>query len=254
VLNSKYFGVPQNRERIFIVAVREDLVENEDWSNVKGNTIVPKGKRRISGYDDVKTFNFNWPENDTVTKRLVDVLEETVDEKYYLSDERVKQLKFNDKVQKGDIKQVAQYDTDQRENSNRFRTYDVEGTGPGLSTMGGGGLEPCITENSPAGSIKIVRNPSNTGHGTMDVHDHSGISRTITARDYKGAKLVVEGLPIPEASEASGVNQGVVLGGIYTNASKDFQRPPLKGLSRTLKANKHDAAVTDGFRIRKLTP
>src|SRR5699024_2678138 len=56
-----------------------------------------------------------------------------------------KQLKFNDKVQKGDIKQVAQYDTDKRENSNRFRTYDVEGIGPGLSTMGGGGLEPCIT-------------------------------------------------------------------------------------------------------------
>src|SRR5699024_4392159 len=95
VLNSKYFGVPQNRERIFIVGVREDLVENEDWSNVKGNTIVPKGKRRISGYDDVKTFNFNWPENDTVTKRLVDVLEETVDEKYYLSEEKTSKLILN---------------------------------------------------------------------------------------------------------------------------------------------------------------
>src|SRR5699024_4344351 len=161
--------------------VREDLVENEDWSNVKGNTIVPKGKRRISGYDDVKTFNFNWPENDTVTKRLVDVLEETVDEKYYLSDERVKQLKFNDKVQKGDIKQVAQYDTDKRENSNRFRTYDVEGIGPGLSTMGGGGLEPCIT---------VLGNTSKTGYRSHDVHGTNGISPTIQARDYKGPKQI----------------------------------------------------------------
>src|SRR5690625_1030456 len=50
VLNSKFFGVPQNRERIFIVAVREDLVDNEAWTNVKGATVVPKGKRRISGY------------------------------------------------------------------------------------------------------------------------------------------------------------------------------------------------------------
>src|SRR5699024_7488947 len=39
VLNSKYFGVPQNRERIFIVAVREDLIPNEAWSNTKGTTV-----------------------------------------------------------------------------------------------------------------------------------------------------------------------------------------------------------------------
>src|SRR5690625_3384807 len=50
VLNSKFFGVPQNRERIFIVAVREDLIDDEAWTNVKGATVVPKGKRRISGY------------------------------------------------------------------------------------------------------------------------------------------------------------------------------------------------------------
>ena len=48
---------------------------------------------------------------------------------------------------------------------------------------------------------------------------------------------------------------GVVeLGGLYTNTSNDFMRKPLKGLSRTLKAQKHDAAVTDGVRIRRLTP
>src|SRR5699024_5955301 len=44
------------------------------------------------------------------------------------------------------------------------------------------------------------------------------------------------------------------LGGIYTNVSKEFQRGPLKGLSRTLKSNKNDAGITDGLRIRKLTP
>src|SRR5699024_12182782 len=32
VLNSKYFGVPQNRERIFIVAIRKDLIEAEPFS------------------------------------------------------------------------------------------------------------------------------------------------------------------------------------------------------------------------------
>src|SRR5699024_1023365 len=32
VLNSKYFGVPQNRERILIVAVRADLIEVEPFN------------------------------------------------------------------------------------------------------------------------------------------------------------------------------------------------------------------------------
>lgn len=47
---------------------------------------------------------------------------------------------------------------------------------------------------------------------------------------------------------------GVAISGLYTNCLDDFYRGPLEGLSRTLKGSKHDAAVTDGVRIRKLTP
>jgi DNA (cytosine-5)-methyltransferase 1 len=42
--------------------------------------------------------------------------------------------------------------------------------------------------------------------------------------------------------------------GIYTDVSKDFAHPPLKGISRCLKSNKHDAGIFDGIKIRKLTP
>src|SRR5690606_28010803 len=62
VLNSKYFGVPQNRERIFIVCIRE-----------------PKGE-------------FQFPNNDQVTTKLKDILEDNVDEKYFLSEEKTKRL------------------------------------------------------------------------------------------------------------------------------------------------------------------
>lgn len=57
VLNAKEHGVPQNRERVFIVGIRDD----EDNS-------------------------FMWPKKERLTKKLKDVLEEDVDEKYFLSE------------------------------------------------------------------------------------------------------------------------------------------------------------------------
>ena len=49
-------------------------------------------------------------------------------------------------------------------------------------------------------------------------------------------------------------SHGVAISGIYTNDSPAFHRGALEGLSRTLKASKSDAGITDGVRIRKLTP
>ncbi|WP_313636259.1 DNA (cytosine-5-)-methyltransferase [Empedobacter sp.] len=57
VLNAKNYGVPQNRERVFIIGIRDD-VDN----------------------------NFSFPKEQPLIKRLKDVLENEVDEKYYLSD------------------------------------------------------------------------------------------------------------------------------------------------------------------------
>jgi len=57
VVNAKKCGVPQNRERVFIIGIRDD----ED-----------------------NTFTF--PKDIHLTKRLKDVLEDNVDEKFYLSD------------------------------------------------------------------------------------------------------------------------------------------------------------------------
>lgn len=56
VLNAKDYGIPQNRERIFMVSI----------------------------LDPNKVFY--WPEPMKLEKRLKDVLEQNVDEKYYLSD------------------------------------------------------------------------------------------------------------------------------------------------------------------------
>jgi DNA (cytosine-5)-methyltransferase 1 len=57
VLNAKNYGVPQNRERVFIIGIRDD-----------------------------KDNNFSFPKPFHLDKRLKDILENNVDEKFYLSE------------------------------------------------------------------------------------------------------------------------------------------------------------------------
>ena len=67
VLNSKNFGIPQNRERIFALSIRKDIDNG----------------------------NFKFPEQIPLTTRLKDILEKTVDEKYYLSGDKVESILAN---------------------------------------------------------------------------------------------------------------------------------------------------------------
>ena len=67
-LNAKDYGIPQNRERIFVICVRNDI-----------------------------KVNFKFPEPFPLKYRLKDVLESEVDEKYYLSKEVQDRFKPNDK-------------------------------------------------------------------------------------------------------------------------------------------------------------
>ena len=61
VLNAKDYGVPQNRERVFVVSIRKDI----------------------------DTQGYTFPEPFKLNRRLKDVLEKEVDEKYYLKQELV---------------------------------------------------------------------------------------------------------------------------------------------------------------------
>ena len=63
VLNAKEHGVPQNRERVFIIGIRDD-----------------------------QDNNFRFPAEEHLTKRLKDILEEDVDDKYYLNDKTLSLL------------------------------------------------------------------------------------------------------------------------------------------------------------------
>jgi DNA (cytosine-5)-methyltransferase 1 len=148
VLNSKHYGVPQSRERIFILAVRDDIVNSESW-RIEGTNVVAKGKKRISQYEGVKTFNFDWPTNNNVTTKLRDILETDVDEKYYLSEEKtsklIEQLEGRSQVKESDNCEMVGM-VGMKGQDNIRRVYTLAGVAPTLTTMGGGHREPKIAE------------------------------------------------------------------------------------------------------------
>lgn len=96
VLNAKDYGVPQNRERIFLVSIRHD---DEDF------------------------ITYHFPKPFPLERRLKDVLEEKVDEKYYLSD---KMLEYFNRVDK-DKSHGHNFTTKDRED-NAFAIRTAPGT------------------------------------------------------------------------------------------------------------------------------
>lgn len=115
-----------------------------------------------------------------VTTRLIDVLEDEVDEKYYLSEEKTKKLTLDT-------------DLGGRLNKYKYRQRDevhsVNKVCPTLNTMQGGDRQP---------KVAVLGNTSNTGYKSHDVHDTYGLSPTIAARDYKGPKQVAVPVLTPD--------------------------------------------------------
>jgi len=137
VLNAKNHGVPQNRERVFLIGIRDD----EDNS-------------------------FRFPIDEHLTKRLKDVLEDSVDNKFFLSENMLKYF---------------------YERSNNFNNGKV-------NFKGENDYASCLTKSS--GSIDISDNiicignthPSGSGMNG-NVFDENGISPTLSTNKGEGIKV-----------------------------------------------------------------
>lgn len=217
VLNAKDYGVPQNRERVFVVSI---LGEHEP---------------------------FKFPNKQEIQLRLKDMLEDEVDEKYYLSEEKVEQLLVNvggkidmskqvigtchprndlsfatrdivynqEKIMATltstmykDAPKIVQVgnvvSTGNWSNPQRGRIYSSKGISPSLNTVGGGGLEPKI----------LIKNATKQGY--------------------------------LEATEGDGID--------FSFPTSNTRRGRVqKGLSQTLQTSSSVGTI-DGYRIRKLTP
>ena len=148
-INGKYCGVPQNRNRIFVVSIRKDI--------------------------DTEKFDFPKPFDNGI--RLRDLLEtdEEVLNKYFLSDEVQKRLQITDtEFQKNieSIKPIHIADLCSEKylkmHEQSRRVYDEEGISPALNTCNGGNRETKISRNN----LKIVRKMTpKEAHRLMDFDD-----------------------------------------------------------------------------------
>lgn len=194
VLNAKDYGIPQNRERVYLIFIKKEL---------------DNGK-------------FTYPEPFDNGMRLKDILEENVDEKFYISEDKVqrfltnlnnedallydacqvkregKSREYNDfcptltardykdprLVNDNRVKQLGNIvSTGNWDNPQRGRIYSSEGCSPALNCCGGGGLEPKIVQ---LGNV----NPSGKGMNG-NVFDENGLAPTLTTNKGEGNKIAI---------------------------------------------------------------
>lgn len=263
VLNSKDYGVPQNRERVFCVSIFGDE-------------------------------RYYFPKPFKLEKRLKDVLENNVDERYYLSKKMIQCFVNRTEIAKKKGNGFRFQPTDGNVVAKAITTCAMRGRNhdnpsdrtSGIPTeqrieMGGDVanclttvqkdnllVEPKITEkiDEPLdedrkrlndlhvevdGNVIGIRvNPNSRKlefNGYKSIKD---VSPTLRATDYKCPHTVwLSDKQIEYKGEK--LKEG---DGLYLGTSKDFFHGGLENVSRTLKAEKHDAGVVQNYRIRKLTP
>lgn len=195
VLNAKDYGIPQNRERVYLIFIKKEL---------------DNGK-------------FTYPEPFDNGIRLKDILEENVDEKFYISEDKVqrfltnlnnedallydacqvkregKSREYNDfcptltardykdprLVNDNVVKQIGTISKCEGnwKNPQVGRIYSTDGCSPTLNTCGGGSHEPKIVQ---LGNV----NPSGKGMNG-NVFDENGLAPTLTTNKGEGNKIAI---------------------------------------------------------------
>jgi DNA (cytosine-5)-methyltransferase 1 len=237
VMNAKDHGIPQNRERVFLIGIRDD-----------------------------KDNRFQFPKEEYLTKRLKDVLESDVDEKYFLSDKMINYLStrsdnFNGgKINFKDNNDYASTITkssgsiDISDNIIRLGNVNPSGNGMNGNVFNADGISPTLSTNKGEG-IKIK---SATSKGYEEAKEGDSINFSVpnseTRRDRVG-KGVAQTLD-------TGCNQDIMIGDYRTDEGfrwrQDGNSPAIMAMMRdTWKSNftgQNPPVINQDYRIRRLTP
>lgn len=193
-LNAKDYGVPQNRVRVFTVSV-----------------YMPEQAKQIGGDDLSHLEVFSFPEPRPLDKLLKDVLEPSAEERYYLSEEKIKSMKMTNFTTSSydyrvnnengvartlmardykDPQCVKVGDLNMNGYDSMKRVYSSKGLSPTLTTMGGSSREPKIV----AMRGRTPDNPSDRTTGTQTEQrlevNTKGVSNTLTS--FQKDNMVLE--------------------------------------------------------------
>ena len=231
VLNAKDYGIPQNRERVFIVSIRKDIDNG----------------------------SFEFPKPFELELRLKDMLEDQVDEKYYLKDIKDFFIKNSfDMEQKGN---GFRFDPHVKQNANISKTIT---TRVGARMDDNFILDNIDTDkerfifDSTNEELKSVRlggvfDTEKSKHQAGSVWDKEGLSPTLDTMQGGWRQPCI----LVKENNKAGYKVAYEGDGINISSRMKYQRGNVQKQSYqtiTTSGGNDRGVVTTDYRIRKLTP
>lgn len=216
VLNAKDYGIPQNRERVFTISIKKDLEKS-----------------------------FEFPSKQELKLKLKDMLEDNVDEKYYLSDELIKNVKYNKEIKSNEVVRKYGIFDDDKSTHQAGSVYDKNGLSPTLDTMQGGWRQPCIE----------IQNATKKGY--EEATDGGAINLSYPTSKTRRGRVGKQVSQTLQCNDSMGVVEGIKVIGNYMPSNHNASRiVDSNGLAPTVKENHGTVTATNmnNLRIRKLTP
>ena len=208
VLNAKDFGIPQSRERVFTVSV-----------------LIPEHANDFS--NDLHSLGvFDFPEPFPLEKRLKDVLDDEVEDRFYLTPERLKKIKV--------------WEERQIENGRgfRFNALSKDDVAKTVTT----------TADRPAGANYVMEPMIVDPQGRVNkVHTLRDTCPTLRAQTHGNPPCVMQVAQMYGFSKEPNPQAGRV----YDERGLS---PTLDTMSGGNRMPKVLDAYSDGTRVRKLTP
>lgn len=93
IINSLEAGLPQNRERVYILGIYNGFEEKKKHSDIRNSKVNNlKATLKYRGFDFFNTLKFH-----NTRKYIIDILEKTVDKRYLITNELVEEYLRNNK-------------------------------------------------------------------------------------------------------------------------------------------------------------
>jgi DNA (cytosine-5)-methyltransferase 1 len=208
VLNAKHHGVPQNRERVFLIGIRDD--------------------------SDNK---FQFPREEHLSKRLKDVLESEVDDKYFLSEKMIN----------GFLAHNKRHIEEKGQDGFNWKPKDEND------------VAACLRANAAlAATDNTIKIKSATSRGYEEAQEGDSINFSVPSSETRRGRV---GKGVAQTLD-TGCNQAVMVGDYRSDEGfrwrEDGNSPAIMAMMRDKWSEKftgnNPPIINKDYKIRRLTP